>query len=428
MPNMFKLSVISSTLLISQFALAAPDNSIIVNQASADETKVVTQNNQTTIDIAPANNHGVSYNSYDAFNVDKKGLTFNNQTADAGMIINEVVSDQKSFLNGNMSVDGKKAHLVIANPNGISCNGCGITGAKQLTLTAGKIALSQDGALLGYYDNSGSIRINNTDGNSFSSVNKLNIIAENITIRNSQIKTADLTTFAGHELVKFTPGTVRGLEAIPGKDSAEKSKLSISKNSRINADNMYVSANNAVIKNHGQIEVGPVGDAKTQKYMNSHLTMDLVNSELTNGSNGNIHAAAANSILENSAITNNGTFKIDNTHKIMAIGNAVINNKSNMSSDMTDVTGLQNVVSGVGINNSGNLSGSLSVKANTIALNNKKYLEALDISTNSNVLAYINNGEIMNETAKFKAYELYHSGNGKITSRPVFEAEIKNPL
>ncbi|WP_235846330.1 hypothetical protein [Morganella psychrotolerans] len=106
--------------------------------------------------------------------------------------------------------------------------------------------------------------------------------------------------------------------------------------------------------------------------MNSHLTMDLVNSELTNGSNGNIHAAAANSILENSAITNNGTFKIDNTHKIMAIGNAVINNKSNMSSDMTDVTGLQNVVSGVGINNSGNLSGSLSVKANTIALNNKK--------------------------------------------------------
>ena len=40
----------------------------------------------------------------------------------------------------------------------------------------------------------------------------------------------------------------------------------------------------------------------------------------------------------------------------------------------------------------------------------------------------INDGEIMNETAKFRAYELYHSGNGKITSGPVFESEIKKPL
>ncbi|SYK73529.1 Uncharacterised protein [Klebsiella pneumoniae] len=171
-----------------------------------------------------------------------------------------------------------------------------------------------------------------------------------------------------------------------------------------------------------------VGDVQKQHAVNSQLTLDLVNSHLMNGSKGNIRVTDADSILENSQITNNGNIHIDNKHKMLTIGSAVIHNKGNMSSDITEITSLNNVKSGVGINNYGNLTGSLLVKANQIAFNNKKYLEALDISADSDVLAYINDGEIMNETAKFRAYELYHSGNGKITSGPVFESEIKKPL
>ena len=430
MQTIFKLSAISSTLLISQFALAVPNNSIIVNQTSADTTRVVTQNNQTTIDIAPVNNHGVSYNSYNSFNVDKNGVTFNNQTAGAGLIINEVVTDQKSHLNGNMHVDGPKAHLIIANPNGITCNGCSVSGADQLTLAGGKIILSQDDALLGYHNQNhkSNIRINSTNEHAFLSVNKLNVIAENITFRNNKINTPNLTVFSGHELVKYSQDTIRSLEALSGTSGTQKSKLAISQDSHIKADNMTISANNANIKNLGNIEVGPVGNAQKQRYMNSQLTMDLVNSHLTNGSKGNIRATAANSILENSEFTNNGKIQIDNKHKMHVISRAVINNKGNLVSDTMEITGSNKVTSGIGINNYGNLTGSLSVKANQIAFNNQKYLEALDISTDSDILAYINNGEIMNETAKFRADELYHSDNGKITSKPVFESVIKKPL
>ncbi|WP_082981445.1 filamentous hemagglutinin N-terminal domain-containing protein [Morganella psychrotolerans] len=351
MQTIFKLSVISSTLLISQFALAAPHNGIIVNQVSADTTRVVTQNNQTTINIAPANNHGVSYNSYNSFNVDKNGVTFNNQTAGAGLIINEVVSDQKSYLNGNMHVDGQKAHLIIANPNGIACNGCSVSGADQLTLAGGKIVLSQDDVLLGYHNENhkSNIRINNTNENTFSSVDKLNIIAENITFRDSKINTPNLTVFSGHELVKYSPDTVRGLEALPGTSGTQKSKLTINQDSHIKTDNMYISANNTDIKNHGNIEVGPVGNAQKQRYMNSQLTMDLVNSYLINGSKGNIRATAADSILENSELTNNGNIQIDNKHKIHEIGHAVINNKGNKSSDAMEITGSDKMTSGAGI-------------------------------------------------------------------------------
>lgn len=427
MPKIVKLSVISSALFLAQFASAAD---ITVNTASSETTQVVRQGSNTTINIAPANTHGVSYNAYDQFNVGKNGVVFNNRESGAGMIINEVLSTEKSQLRGNMHVDGQKAHLIIANPNGIACNGCSVSGADQLTLTGGKTVLSPDGELLGYHNskNNSNIRISNTTENAFSSVNKFNVIAENITIRNSEISTPNLVMFSGHELVKYSPDTVRGLEALPGSSGAEKSKLAIRKDSHIKTDNMYISANNTDIKNHGIITVGPVGDEQKQRVMNSQLTMDLVNSHLMNGSKGNIRVTDADSILENSQITNNGNIHIDNKHKMLAIGSAVIHNKGNMSSDITEITSLNNVKSGVGINNYGNLTGSLLVKANQIAFNNKKYLEALDISAESDVFAYINDGEIMNETAKFRAYELYHSGNGKITSVPVFESEIKKPL
>lgn len=427
MPKIVKLSVISSALFLAQFASAAD---ITVNPASAESTQVIRQGNNTTINIAPANPHGISYNAYDQFNVGKDGVVFNNREAGAGIVINEVLSTEKSRLSGNMHVDGKKAHLIIANPNGIACNGCSVSGADQLTLTGGKIILSQNGALLGYHnsENNSNIRISNTTEHAFSSVNKFNMIAENITVHNSKISTPNLMVFSGHELVKYSPDTVRGIEALPGSNGAQKSKLTIRKDSHIKTDNMYISANNTDIKNHGKITVGPDGDEQQQRVINSQLTMDLVNSHLTNSNKGDIRVTDADSILENSQITNNGNIHIDNKHKILAIGNAVIHNKGNISSDITEITRLNGIKSGVGINNYGNLTGSLFIKANQIAFNNKKYLEASDISTDSDILAYINDGEIMNETAKFRAYELYHSGNGKITSGPVFESEIKKPL
>lgn len=208
MPKIVKLSVISSALFLAQFASATD---ITVNPVSSETTQVIRQGNTTTINIAPANIHGVSYNAYDQFNVGKHGVVFNNRESGAGMIINEVLSTEKSQLRGNMHVDGQKAHLIIANPNGIACNGCSVSGADQLTLTGGKIVFSLDGELLGYHNskNNSNIRISNTTENAFSSVNKFNVIAENITIRNSEISTPNLVMFSGHELVKYSPDTVR---------------------------------------------------------------------------------------------------------------------------------------------------------------------------------------------------------------------------
>lgn len=211
MPKIVKLSVISSALFLAQFASAAD---ITVNPASSASTQVVRQGNNTTINIAPANTHGVSYNAYDQFNVDKQGVVFNNRDAGAGTIINEVLSTGKSRLRGNMHVDGQKAHLVIANPNGIACNGCSVTGVNSLSLAAGNVSMTPDGQFSGYRNISGKVRMLNTAEQHFADTDKLTFIAAAIDMKNSQLKTKNLATYIGHYDLAKTNSGLRDLEMI----------------------------------------------------------------------------------------------------------------------------------------------------------------------------------------------------------------------
>ncbi|MCP5978969.1 filamentous hemagglutinin N-terminal domain-containing protein, partial [Klebsiella pneumoniae] len=54
---------------------------------------------------------------------------------EARVILNEVNTRDPSRLNGYIEVAGQKAQVVIANPAGISCDGCGFINANRATLT-----------------------------------------------------------------------------------------------------------------------------------------------------------------------------------------------------------------------------------------------------------------------------------------------------
>lgn len=103
--------------------------------------------------------NGVSHNIFPEFNVGKEGVIFNNsleavntQLAGkingnshldkaASIIIAEVRSKSPaaSQLSGMMEVAGKKAELIIANPAGINCNGCGSINTSRFSLVAGSV-------------------------------------------------------------------------------------------------------------------------------------------------------------------------------------------------------------------------------------------------------------------------------------------------
>ena len=141
-------SAYAETLMIQADSTAAANQRPLVLQ---------TANGLPQVNIQTPNDQGLSHNRYSHFDVDAQGAILNNsrknrQTQQGGwiqgnpylaggeakVILNEVNSNHPSQLKGYVEVAGRKADVIIANPNGIHCQGCGIMNAERATFTTGK--------------------------------------------------------------------------------------------------------------------------------------------------------------------------------------------------------------------------------------------------------------------------------------------------
>ncbi|ENY3615276.1 hemagglutinin repeat-containing protein [Escherichia coli O8:H49] len=165
---------------------------------------------------------GVSHNTYSQFDVGNQGVILNNahnnvQTQLGGMvagnpwlargeariILNEVNSRNPSQLNGFVEVAGKKAQVVIANPAGISCDGCGFINANRATLTTGQPQM-KNGSLTGFSVERGEIQITGK-GMDASRTDYTDIIARSVKI-NAGIWAQDLKVTTGRNNVDIAHG------------------------------------------------------------------------------------------------------------------------------------------------------------------------------------------------------------------------------
>ena len=140
-------------------------------------TVLQTGNGIPQVNIQAPSQAGVSRNQYSQFDVAEKGAVLNNarkasQTQMAGwvqgnpnlargeakVILNEVNSANPSRLKGYVDVAGKKADVVIANPSGIQCDGCGVINAGRATFTTGKAEV-ENGELKGYRVQGGKVSV-----------------------------------------------------------------------------------------------------------------------------------------------------------------------------------------------------------------------------------------------------------------------------
>lgn len=160
---------------------------------------------------------GVSHNKYQQFNVDPQGLILNNSpviapTQQAGyvegnpnlsggparIILNEVTSTNPSTLRGYTEVAGSKAEVIIANPNGITCNGCGFINTTRGVLTTGTPVFGGSGSLDAFRVTGGSIAIEGAGLNG-TNTDQLDLIARSVQINGGLwAKNLNVVTGANH--------------------------------------------------------------------------------------------------------------------------------------------------------------------------------------------------------------------------------------
>jgi len=129
------------------------------------------------VNIQTPNGAGVSHNVYNQFDVDGRGAILNNARRDAQsemggwvqgnpwlaggtaqVILNEVNSNNPSLRRGYIEVAGDRAQVIVANPAGVTCDGCGFVNAPRATITTGTPVLS-GGALHHYRVQGGTIEV-----------------------------------------------------------------------------------------------------------------------------------------------------------------------------------------------------------------------------------------------------------------------------
>ena len=189
-------------------------------------------NGAQVINIVAPTAAGVSHNQYQDFNVGKPGAVFNNSLQagqsqlagqlganaqlggnQASVILNEVVSRNPSLLLGKQEVFGKAADYVLANPNGIACNGCGFINIPRASLVVGS-AIMQDGAIASLQAASNGNALSVAGGGA-SGVNVLDLIAPRLDVRANVAAADAIRARAGFNTVDYASGQITATAPTP---------------------------------------------------------------------------------------------------------------------------------------------------------------------------------------------------------------------
>ncbi|WP_374258620.1 hemagglutinin repeat-containing protein [Yokenella regensburgei] len=207
------LSYLISALLAGQPLLPAIGDALTPQGPTGVDSAA---NGVPVVNIATPNGAGVSHNQFQDYNVGKEGIILNNATdklnqtqlggiitgnpnlrpgQEAQAIINEVTGGNRSQLQGMTEVAGKAANVMVANPYGITCNGCGFINTPNATLTTGKPVFDANGNLQALDVRKGTITIEGK-GIDASGSDSLSIISRATEI-NAQMHAKDLRVVAG---------------------------------------------------------------------------------------------------------------------------------------------------------------------------------------------------------------------------------------
>ncbi|GAA4222144.1 hypothetical protein GCM10022253_29940 [Sphingomonas endophytica] len=167
-------------LLLSVLATSALSPARAQNTVAVATPPLQPANSRTGLDVTPGGTpivniatpdaNGTSYNLFTRLSVGKEGLIFDNSPTTgksaigglllanpnltggkaASLILNEVTGGVRTTLAGPVEIFGQRAALVIANPTGITCDGCGFVNTSRVSLAAATLRFAADGSFSGF--------------------------------------------------------------------------------------------------------------------------------------------------------------------------------------------------------------------------------------------------------------------------------------
>ena len=361
-----------------------------------------TQNGLPKVNIATPNGAGVSHNVYQEFNVGKQGLILNNgannsNTSLAGwvegnpnltagneakMILNEVVGAKPSQLQGFLEVAGKKSDVIIANENGVTCNGCGFINTSRVTLSTGTPMWGSAGQLDGLKVRQGSVVVG-ADGLSAPD-SRVDLLSQVINIQGG-IHADQINVIAGGNDIRYDDlsltkqADIKGtldIATLGGMYANQIQLVATGTGVGVRVDGTLISAGNVSITSDGQLintgSINAQGQLKTQ-------SVNLENSGTLNGQTLDV---TADKVLNLGAgtVASSGDAQIhattlNNLGRIHTEGQANFDVRRFNNAGVTEATGGLDVNQAWTVQNSGSLSGS-NIAINTQALNNSGRVQA----------------------------------------------------
>ncbi|NDJ57636.1 filamentous hemagglutinin N-terminal domain-containing protein [Enterobacteriaceae bacterium 4M9] len=390
-----KLRPLSVALWLSIGAIVPVQAAIQADKSAPGNqqpTIISSANGTPQVNIQTPSAGGVSRNVYSQFDVDKKGVILNNshknvQTETGGMvaanpwlargsasvILNEVNARDPSKLGGYIEVAGQKAQVVIANPAGITCEGCGFINASRATLTTGQTQLN-NGVITGYDVSRGEIVVQGA-GLDSSRQDYTDIIARSVKV-NAGVWANSLAVTTGTNRVDAAHNTVQAKNTADAKPAFA---LDVAAVGGMYAGKIRLTGTEKGVGVHNAGQIGASAGSVT------------INADGTIGNTGSITASESLTLATQGSISNSGTLYAHNTTAtaagalsnrgvIAAAKNTVLNAASVSSTDASALA--------AGISSDGKLTGSgnLTVNARSGVQANGQLLAAESVAISGSVL------------------------------------------
>ncbi len=397
------------------------------------------RNGINVINIAKPNPNGISKNTYTDFNISSEGVVFNNSTSEgrsrlagiilgnsnytigdsARLILNQVTSSNSSSLEGFGEVFGSNAGVIIANPNGISCSGCGFINASQVSLITGTVnddSISSGNPTFNI-NNDNKITISG-DGFNGSEVDYLNLVSRYHSIQAQITAKEKIRILSGNNTYdsnNFTLNSTTGV-AQNGEFAVDISALANMQAGSIivigTEKGLGVNSQGRVVASLSGVEIDSAGKMVLNEIISTqNITLKsqagittTANSYLQAGGSINIEAGdiALNSLLAYGDFT----ASTDGNFSILTHSNAIFTGNINVFGNTTILAN--------NFENSGDInSRSLNITTNNDFSNYKNITTSSLNITSENVL---NEGNIRGEFLNIHARNSFDNSSGSIYS------------